>query len=99
MHGDYGFNDLKLKFIHNETDIAFGRVRFHKDLVEPHHIENPIGGGEFKFSRQEKTLRLFGASHDFGKYDIELVKKIIENLEDDDYIGFRNIKDYTITYE
>lgn len=96
---DYGFNDLKLKFIHSEDDIAFGRVVFHKDLVKPHHIENPIGGGEFSFSHQEKTLRLFGASHDFGKYNEDIVKKIIDNLGDNDYIGFRNIKDYTITYE
>lgn len=93
---DYDY--LKLKFIHDEKYIRFGKVKFHKELINS-KLNKPIGGGEFEFNREEKTLRLFGVSHDFGKYNINMIKHIIENLDNHHITGFRNIKDYNIKYE
>lgn len=95
------FDDLKLKFVHNQTEIAFGKVVFHKDLARVHNIENVVGGGEFKFDEEHKVLTLYGQSHDYGKFDKEIVEQILIKQREDqyNYTGFRDLHEYEVRYE
>lgn len=84
------YKDLKNKFIivsfnENEYLIFLGKCFFHKELLERISIRNKInykciGGGEFllnKINENSFELKLFGNSSDFGKYPLELTKKLI----------------------
>ena len=102
------FDDLKNKFIHTSTKIIFGKCVFHKDLIDRSRgqIQNEdiIGGGEFIIDTEKKTILLHLNSHDFGKFDADVVKQIIENLpnEDNSYrVGLPDeiIEEFTFLYE
>lgn len=88
-------NELKSKFIvieqenSNERYIYIGRCIFHKELLQRVNDRNNngfkykcLGGGEFKidlYNTEHKILTLFGESHDFGKYPIDITLDIIKN--------------------
>ena len=94
--------DLKNKFIiieFNKNDflIFLGKCYFHKELLERINIRNKnnykcIGGGEFSLSKLNENsfeLKLFGNSSDFGKYPIEITKKLImdKKIFDNPYLN------------
>ena len=60
---------LPLKFIIYDDELLLGRVKFHRNLL-PDDFDHRLvyGGGMFELDHENKTVNLFGRSHDFGRF-------------------------------
>ena len=61
------------KFIIEDNQLILGKVPFHKILGT--NLDKIIGGGWFKFDKENKQLILYGDSHDFGRASKEVIFK------------------------
>lgn len=53
-------------------------VDFHKNIEAPAHTVARCGGGWWSFDIETGTLRLYGDSADFGKYNKEQAQKAFD---------------------
>lgn len=61
------------KFIIYNNQIILGRVRFHKDLLpDDYDYALTKGGGQFEIDFDNKILKVFDKSFDFGKFDKDI---------------------------
>jgi len=67
--------ELFPKFIVANSCIRIGKVSFHKELLD---IGDSIGGGGwFHYDSEDNSFTFYGDSHDFGRADVENLKRII----------------------
>lgn len=58
------------KFIIYDNTIILGRVNLHKQLLPENYNQNLVqGGGLFILNKENKTVTLYGTSHDFGPFN------------------------------
>lgn len=68
-----------------ECEIRFGFVEFHMHLENKSDRQNwkqIIGGGMWSVNHENKSIKLFGRSTDFGKAPSDKIQKAIENFND-----------------
>ena len=65
------------KFVIEDGKLTFSKVTYHNQLV----IEkgNVKGGGWYSFKNETKTYILSGDSHEFGRADLDDIKRCIDN--------------------
>lgn len=62
------------KFIIYGNEILLGRVNFHKDLLpEGYNIGIVRGGGLFILNHEDRTIKLYGESFDFGPFNPDVI--------------------------
>lgn len=91
--------DVFPKFIVEGNNLIIAKCTYHEQLVT--NKEQVRGGGWWKFDAETKTYTLYGDSFDFGRADVEDIKKCIEagNVWSDKN-EIRNITDrYSYQYE
>ncbi len=74
--------DVFPKFIIETDDIEgdsliIAKCTYHKQLATD--ILKVKGGGWWSFDNETRTYTLYGESHDFGRADIEDIKRCIQN--------------------
>lgn len=79
-----------------EPYILLGIVTYHREIDPTIVIEHPsvrCGGGWWQLTK-DRTLRLYGDSDDFGKYDKEVAQEAFDKknvLYYDDSFGFEDL--------
>lgn len=64
------------KFIIEEDSLILSKVQYHKNLIsDPEKVK---GGGWFDYKNESKTFIFSGKSSDFGRAEIEDIKKCIK---------------------
>ena len=73
-----------LKYVITETGkIYFGYVEFHDDIRTGYKIKDRIvGGGFFSIDKENKSIKLFGRSVDYGMPKISDFNKMLKNKEE-----------------
>lgn len=66
------YEDRKMKFVIYDGEIHMGKVFFHKDLLPDDYEKSKVFGGGI-FEIRDDTLIFKGESHDFGKFNEEMV--------------------------
>jgi len=78
--------------------LIIGVVEWHRDLLNDTanytKEDQVLGGGEFRKSRRNKELFLFGESGDYGKCDVEDVMGAFENYDNIP----ADLKDYSVRF-
>lgn len=72
----------------NEVKMRIGYPIYHKDLIEQSDKKNGfkcVGGGQWNLDYENKSIRLFGHSSDFGRAKKEDIEKAVKNLSNYDY--------------
>lgn len=69
--------DVFPKFIIEGDDLILGKVTYHKELAND--ISQVRGGGMFEYDASTNTFTLFGESSQFGRADLDDVKRCVEN--------------------
>lgn len=68
--------DVFQKFIIEGNNLIIAKCTFHKQLVTDK--EQVKGGGMWEWNRENKTIMLYGDSHDFGRVEYEDVSACIK---------------------
>lgn len=66
---------LHPKFIVVGDNIYMGKVTFHKELLN--EGDKPVGGGWFYYKQEDNSFTFYGDSHDFGRANIEDIRKAV----------------------
>lgn len=75
----------------DEVNIRLGYPMFHSDLLTKQDGKDNIdcyGGGFWDIDFNNKIIKLFGDSSDFGRPKIEDIKKAIQNMDDHQWWQF-----------
>ena len=87
---------IVLQDLQGHTEIRFGLVSFHSDLIEPtdkKHAKKCIGGGLIEIVDNLSEVWYYGSSTDFGKVDDKILNNI--KLTSDNYIQLNKLdKEY-----
>lgn len=68
----------------NKLNFKIGYPIYHKDLIDKSDESGGwkcIGGGFWDLNVKNKTIDLFGSSSDFGKVDIDKLKKSLNSMD------------------
>ena len=75
------------KFLIYGNELLLGRVNLHKHLLPDNADYSKIwGGGMFEVDRENKVLKLYGESMDFGRFSEEKLHNIILPSYLNDYV-------------
>jgi len=69
-------SDVFPKFIVEGDSLIIGKCTYHKQLAT--NIADVKGGGFWEWNRDNKTIMLYGDSHDFGRVTHEHVRACID---------------------
>lgn len=91
--------DVFPKFIVEGNNLIIAKCTYHKDLAT--NKDQVKGGGWWRFDFATKTYTLYGESHDFGRADVEDIKKCIEagNVWSDQYELHNITNRYSFQYQ
>ena len=70
-------SDVFPKFIVEGNSLILAKCTFHKQLVT--NKDDVKGGGMWEWDRDNKTFKLYGDSHDFGRVTYEEVSACIKS--------------------